>query len=97
MTTARIHLGYDGFLGIELATGTTSPTVAGLISGTPAARAGVTTGSMITTLNDQKVSTAKQLHRLIAAHRPGDVVHLTWRDASGSHSASLRLMRGPAA
>lgn len=96
--TTAMHLGYAAFLGIELPTGSPSPTVAGGLRGTPAARAGLTAGSVVTSIGGRPVATAAQLHRLVAAHRPGDVVRVGWTDAAGTfHHASVRLARGPAA
>ncbi|HEY6932911.1 MAG TPA: trypsin-like peptidase domain-containing protein [Marmoricola sp.] len=96
--TRRVHLGYPAFLGIELPTASTAPTVAGVLAGTPAARAGLTDGSTVRALDGQGVATSAQLRRLIAAHRPGEVVALRWTDTAGvAHQASVRLRRGPAA
>jgi S1-C subfamily serine protease len=96
--TRRVHLGYAAFLGIELPTASTAPTVAGVLAGTPAARAGLTDGSTVTTVDGRGIATSGQLRRLIATHRPGDVVALQWTDTGGvAHRASVRLSRAPAA
>jgi S1-C subfamily serine protease len=94
--SAAVGLGYDGFLGVELST-RSAATVGAVIGGTPAARSGITAGSTVTSFAGHRVSTAGQLHRLVAARQPGDVVRVGWRDSSGSHSASVRLVRAPAA
>jgi S1-C subfamily serine protease len=70
--------------------------VAGAYSGTPAARAGITGGDTITSVDSTKVSTSAALRKAIAAHSPGDRVRISWTDASGSsHSATVTLATGP--
>jgi S1-C subfamily serine protease len=94
--TARIHLGYDAFLGVELSTITKAPTVAGVLSGTPAASAGITRGDVITSVAGTHVATATQLRTAIKQHSVGDSVTVTWRDASGAgHSATVTLGTAP--
>jgi S1-C subfamily serine protease len=87
--------GYPAFLGIGLGNGTV---VQGVYDGTPAADAGISAGDTITEVDGTSVTTADQLHSLIAAHSPGDGVRLTWTDSSGSsHSATITLDQGPVA
>ena len=94
--TARIHLGYDAFLGVELSTTAKAPTVAGVLSGTPAASAGITRGDVITSVAGTQLATAAQLRTAIKQHSVGDSVTVTWRDASGAtHSATVTLTTAP--
>jgi S1-C subfamily serine protease len=87
--------GYPAFLGIGLGNGTV---VQGVYDGTPAADAGISAGDTITEVDGTSVTTADQLHSLIAAHSPGDGVRLTWTDSSGSsHTATVTLEQGPVA
>jgi S1-C subfamily serine protease len=84
----------SAMLGVGL--GRTDTTVAGAYSGTPAARAGITGGDTITSVDSTKVSTSAALRKAIAAHSPGDRVRISWTDASGSsHSATVTLATGP--
>jgi S1-C subfamily serine protease len=70
--------------------------VVGTICGSPAADAGVTAGSVITSVNGQAVGAPPSLHTQIAKYRPGNTVSLTWVTPSGQHkTASVTLTAGP--
>ena len=72
-------------------------TVAGVVSGSPAEKAGLAAGDVITAVGGERVTSASGLSDLIAAHHPGDDVSITWTDSSGSqHSAEVTLAEGPA-
>jgi len=64
--------------------------------GTPAARAGIAAGDVITGVNGQSVSTATGLTTIMGKFRPGSTVSLTWVDLNRqSHTSSLTLITGP--
>jgi len=70
--------------------------VIGTICSSPAAAAGVTAGSVITSVNGQAVGAPASLHTQIAKYRPGDTVSLTWVTPSGQHkTASVTFTPGP--
>ena len=70
--------------------------VIGTICSSPAAAAGVTAGSVITSVNGQAVGAPASLHTQIAKYRPGDTVSLTWVTPSGQHkTASVTFVQGP--
>ena len=70
--------------------------VVGTICGSPAAVAGVTAGSAITSVNGQAVGAPQSLHAQIAKYRPGDTVSLSWVTPSGQHkTANVTLTAGP--
>jgi S1-C subfamily serine protease len=70
--------------------------VMGTICNSPAADAGVTAGSVITSVNGQAVGAPESLHTQIAKYRPGNAVSLTWVTPSGQHkTASVTLTAGP--
>jgi S1-C subfamily serine protease len=70
--------------------------VIGTICGSPAADAGVTAGSVITSVNGQAVGAPQSLHTQIAKYGPGSTVSLTWVTPSGQHkTASVTLTAGP--
>lgn len=92
-----IHQGLPAFLGIQMSTRNGSPTVAGTVSGSAAAKAGITQGSTITAIGRTKVSTSTQISAAIQKYSPGDSVRITWTDAGGtSHSTTVTLGEGPA-
>jgi S1-C subfamily serine protease len=83
--------------GGQPSTAGTGALVAGVISGSPAAKAGLVAGDVITAVDAAAVTSATDLSSQIAAHHPGDTVSLTWIDRSGSrHSATVTLIQGPA-
>ena len=64
--------------------------------GMPAESAGITQQSVITAIDGQRVSSADTLGTAIHRHDPGDQIRVTWVDQSGSHTATVRLIAGPA-
>lgn len=78
-------------------TSSSGAVVSGVYENTPAAKAGLTAGDTITSIDSTTVSDPTTLSDVIAKHSPGDKVALTWIDASGqSHSATVTLTEGPA-
>ena len=72
--------------------------VAGTLSGSPAANAGLAQGDVITTVNGVTVTTPAQLTATLGRYHPGDTVTLTWITPSGTtQSAKITLETGPAA
>jgi S1-C subfamily serine protease len=64
--------------------------------GAPAESAGITQQSVITAIDGQRVSSADGLGTAIRRHDPGEQIQVTWVDRSGTHSATVRLITGPA-
>jgi S1-C subfamily serine protease len=68
----------------------------GVICGSPAATAGITAGSVITSVNGQQAGSPSHLTGILARFRPGDTVSVTWMSPSGHQSTSkVRLAAGP--
>jgi len=100
--TERVRIGPPAFLGVRVdaraGTRAGGALLAGVISGTPAARAGLRAGDVITAVDGTVIASANGLGALIARRDPGDVVVVAWTDTSGhEHTASLTLTEGPAA
>ena len=104
--TSGIHIGETAFLGVEVdtssqAAGTPGAVISsqnGVIPNGPAANAGITAGSVITSLGGTAVDSPTTLTNLIGRYHPGDKVSITWSDASGqTHTATVTLAKGPAA
>ena len=73
-------------------------TIAGTLSGSPAANAGLTAGDTITSVGGQSVSTAQDIAQVLVKHHPGDSISISWVDQSGqSQTANVTLASGPAA
>ena len=65
--------------------------------GTPAAKAGLAAGDVITSVNGQTVSSANGLTTIMSKYKPGSTVSLGYLSASQqSHTSSLTLIAGPA-
>jgi S1-C subfamily serine protease len=68
----------------------------GVICGSPAATAGITSGSVITAVNGQQAGSPSHLTSILARFKPGDAVSVTWVSPSGHQSTTeLRLAQGP--
>jgi S1-C subfamily serine protease len=106
--SSSIIIGPAGFLGVQvrdltaveasrLGLGVTKGAfVVDVVQGAPAAGAGVTGGSVITAINGQSVDSGDALGPLLHAHRPGSSVQVTWVNSSGTHTATIKLVAGPA-
>lgn len=93
--SGTVQIGNKAFLGITVARAS-SLVVASVESGGPAAKAGVTVGSVITSVGGKAVGTHDDLSSRLDALRPGARAKLTWVDANGvRHSASVTLGRSP--
>jgi S1-C subfamily serine protease len=70
--------------------------VQGVICGSPAARAGMTGGTVITAVSGQPVKSPDDLSHVMAQFRPGNTISVTWMNASGKKTTSrIRLTAGP--
>ena len=101
VATSSIHIGYPGFLAVTIEpaslSGTSRPVLQQAIPGGPAAKAGLTAGDTITSVDGTAVNTAAQLKTLISAHKPGTSVRVGYLDRSGaSHTVTVTLTTGPA-
>ena len=102
-----VRIGARGVLGVQVtnvaddpfgaAAGTPSGAlVGGVAEGSGAAKAGVTQGSTITSVDGTEVTSAEALTTALSAAKPGDRVKLTWTDPAGaSHTESVTLTEGP--
>ena len=96
--TNKIHIGLPAFLGVSVhnANGR-GALVEGLLSGGPAADAGITPGSIVTAVNGKKVTSPDSLKALLEAYNPGDSASVTWTTRGGSsRTATVTLGTGPA-
>ena len=94
--TARVDLGYHGYLGVALDPGATVPLVVRTISGGAAARAGISAGDTVTAVGRATVSSAEELRAVLGATAPGSWVQVSWRSANGAtRTATVLLGRAP--
>jgi S1-C subfamily serine protease len=100
-----IHVGATAFLGVEFvsATGAGGPnaasgvTIAGTVVGTPAQKAGLAAGDVITSINGQAATTGSDLQAILLTLKPGDTIHLNYLNVNGTpHTVKVTLASGPA-
>jgi S1-C subfamily serine protease len=73
-------------------------TIAGTLSGSAAANAGLAEGDTITSVAGQTVSSASDIQQALVKHHPGDKISVNWVDQNGqSQTATVTLASGPAA
>ena len=95
--SATVHIGATAFLGVELSPTSSGAAVVGVLSGSPAAHAGLSSGAVITELQGKSVTSAAALISALGPYHPGDHVRIGWRDRShGQHTATVTLATGPA-
>jgi S1-C subfamily serine protease len=79
-----------------IAPATSGTLIDGVICGSPAATAGITNGSVITSVNGQQAGSPSHLTSILARFRPGNTIPVTWVSPSGHQSsARVRLAAGP--
>jgi S1-C subfamily serine protease len=100
--SANVHVGPTAFLGVQVFSSQSGSSPSGavineVVSGSPAASAGLAVGDVITSLGGDAVHSAPALTTLMQLYLPGDHVQIVWADSGGNrHSATLRLATGPA-
>ena len=89
---------FGGFGGQNSQGSTSGVSVAGTVSGSPAANAGIAEGDTITAIGGQSVSSAEDISHALVQYHPGNSISVSWVDQSGqSQTANLTLATGPAA
>jgi putative serine protease PepD len=83
------------YLGISLDSTASNALVAGVRANTPAVKAGLKAGDVITSLGSTQTTTPDQLAAAIAAHKPGESVTLTYQRGGQSHTVTLTLASRP--
>jgi S1-C subfamily serine protease len=104
--SATVHIGPTAFLGIQVESvdalgygyqSASGALIAGVVSGGPAASAGLAAGDVITAINGHTVSSPSGIPALVLTKKPGAKITVTYLDQSGaSHTASVKLGSGPA-
>jgi S1-C subfamily serine protease len=107
--SATVHVGATAFLGVQVADISSSPfrngsaptaaagaTIVAVVPSSPASKAGLLPGDVITALDGQAVTSASALERIVLAAKPGAKVTITYTDSSGqSQNAAVTLGSGP--
>ena len=96
-STTKVHVGARALLGVQVEQ-SGGATVAGVQSGGPAAKAGISAGDVIVSVDDTTISSVSDLPAALDRYRPGDSVTIGWIDGNGQHqSTSVQLIEGPPA
>lgn len=75
---------------------TSGAAVVGVGADTPAARAGIAAGDLITAVGSTAIGSASELTSVLSRHQPGDRVTITWVDGAGAEqSATVTLGSSP--
>ncbi len=94
-----VRVGPAGYLGIKVADSGqsgTGKTITGVVSGSPAAKAGVVAGSRLTQVGDTTIKASTNLATVIRALEPGQQVSIEWIAPNGTrHTATVTLGSSP--
>ncbi|MCW2768920.1 MAG: septum formation initiator [Aeromicrobium sp.] len=94
--TDTVVVGNHGYLGISLSSRVTGALVAGVVADSPAADAGIATGSTVTGLDGASITSADALSEAVSRLAVGDRATVAWTDNAGqAHTATLPLGQGP--
>jgi S1-C subfamily serine protease len=102
-----LHIGATAFLGVEFDSATAasaSPNaasgvpIAGTVANTPANRAGLVAGDVITEIDGQSVTSGSELQTILLTKKPGDTIKLTYHvnTSPTPMTVSVVLGSGPA-
>jgi S1-C subfamily serine protease len=95
-SSATVHVGATPLLGVKVGDTGQGATVVGVVSGGPAAAAGLVPGDVITSVAGKPVSVASDIEPVILAQQPGTKVVITYTDTNGqSQTATVTLASGP--
>ncbi|HEY2240484.1 MAG TPA: trypsin-like peptidase domain-containing protein [Streptosporangiaceae bacterium] len=95
--TACANDNSDTSVPATIAPATRGALVDGVLCGTPAAKAGLVSGDVITTVDGQPVTTPGSLTKTMEGFRPGNQVTLGWQTPNGQHQTGrIFLAAAPA-
>ena len=86
------------FLGVVLSDSSSraGATIGQVRTGTPAARAALRTGDIVTAAAGTRINSASELRAVINAHRPGETISVTYTRGGQSHTVKVKLAARPA-
>jgi len=98
--SATVHIGGTAFLGVEVEAnpfGASGAMVVDVVQGSPARRAGLVPGDLVTRFAGRSIGPPTELTALVLAEKPGARVKLSYVDQAGvTRSATTTLASGPA-
>ncbi len=86
------------FLGVVLrdSSSQTGAAINQVRAGTPAARASLRAGDIVTAAAGKPIASASELRAVINAHRPGDTISLRYKRGGQGHTVTVKLAARPA-
>ena len=94
-----VHMGDTAFIGVAIADkdgGPPGAIVRQVLPDTPARRAGLAGGDVITSVDGVPINSASDLSDIMDQHHPGDTIVLSWTSVSGApRSEPVVLAKGP--
>jgi S1-C subfamily serine protease len=98
-SSGGVHIGGTAFLGVQVQSSGTAGggvTVAGVLPGSAAARAGLQAGDEITSVAGHRVTSPAQLQNVLQRYHPGDRISIGWVDQAGqAHTSAVLPGSGP--
>jgi putative serine protease PepD len=83
------------FLGVSIDSTASNALIAGVRPDTPAAKAGLKKGDVVTSLGGKTISNPDELASVINGFKPGDSVSLTYQRDGKSHTVQVKLATRP--
>jgi len=83
------------YFGVSMTDAAGGAGIAAVKGGSPAGRAGLHAGDVVTAIGGQKVASADEAVSAIAAHKPGDKVAISYRRNGQTHDVSVTLAERP--
>jgi putative serine protease PepD len=83
------------FLGVTIDSTANDALIAGVREGTPAAKAGLKKGDVVTSLGGHAISDPDELASVINSFKPGDSVKITYERGGDSHTIQVKLGTRP--
>jgi S1-C subfamily serine protease len=95
--SSTIHVGPTAFLGIQVASSDTSSgaLIVGVVSGGPSARAGLSSGDLITKVGSRTVASPAGVGSIVSTKQPGQKLQIVYLDEAGTHTVTVTLGTGP--
>jgi S1-C subfamily serine protease len=105
--SSTVHIGPTAFLGISVSSSddsgygygsydTPGAVIAGVVSGGPAAGAGLQAGDVILSIAGRSVSSPNAVRSIVLTKKPGQKVTVRYADETGTYTTTVTLGSGPA-
>jgi S1-C subfamily serine protease len=98
-----LHIGATAFLGVEFDSATaagggnnnaTGVVIAGTVANTPANKAGLVAGDVITSIDGQSVTSGSALQTILLTKKPGDTIKLTYHVNTNATPVTVKIVLG---